>query len=483
MVISLIASAMVRVDLSMSVHWLLQTRWSGVAALAFMFMLGVVTIIALAMCAVRAEQSMKPAVVAEPILILDSPPPSKSFVTPLSKMSTRQRARRTGCRRISHHCRRRTAAYDPPSQGHCAYACVLKAAGKKINQESIQQLRTSTAARVEELFINDETYMGQRVKDIVSSTGHNLRAYLAETRWRQWATTMEVGMAAESIGVTLEIAQKGCLWKVGRGKAKYCVCLQEHHFTLHRVHKQGRSCGHKEDLSRGGMRPVQAWQWLHGQRQFELAPAPQEDAARPASEVTIGTRPVTPWTWGSSSSVATSATVPCPKAPPGLQTQPLPAAVSASTSNNVQAVPRTPIRTPAEPKFVTVIMASSIRSDVRKLELIVPSDLTIDNMRRRLSDILRCSYERIAIRLSPHDEPLPGWVQTPDTCEVVDAWRETSLQSDSLEVIVDESYAFRLQVNVMASHEEVRAVDLRHRGSSTIGGYLAHQRLEAMELS
>ena len=105
-------SAMDELRLSMSLRLLFHSGLPGVVALAITFLLGAATVVAYAMYMCRySEQASR----VEPIWVFDSPEPTRSVVTLLSRMSTRQRAKRAGTIRITSLRRRRTVAYNPPS--------------------------------------------------------------------------------------------------------------------------------------------------------------------------------------------------------------------------------------------------------------------------------------------------------------------------------------------------------------------------------
>ena len=91
-------------------------------------------------------------------------------MTPLSKMSTRQRARRAGSARMAAHRQRGTAVYNPLGFGDCGYACVLRAAKRKVSASNIAKFRKQTAAMMHEMYLKDEHFMGDNIRDMVSST-------------------------------------------------------------------------------------------------------------------------------------------------------------------------------------------------------------------------------------------------------------------------------------------------------------------------
>ena len=125
----------------------------------------------------------------EIIEVFDSPPPTKRATTPKTRTSMREQ--RAGASRVRKHKRVYTKWFDPKRQGHCAYEAVLRAAGVRVDMDSIQALRMATAKMVELAVLNDENIAGIAVRDLVAKEGLTLAAYKAQVERDMWASPVE----------------------------------------------------------------------------------------------------------------------------------------------------------------------------------------------------------------------------------------------------------------------------------------------------
>ena len=372
---------------------------------------------------------------AEVIWVQESPPPTRVMTTPLSQLTTRRRAARgAGRQRYSMHRRRQTRTYDPAAKGHCGYACALKAANKKVTPASIKMIRAEVAKNVYEGFVLDHYIIGKSIKELVNESDLTLADYIERTKHSQWASTVEVAMAAQQLGVSVIVQEKNRSVPTGL-RPKWIISLKNQHFTLAKLHRRGIPHREVPSPSRGGMRPQTNWTQTGSQFGIQLQNAPLQ------SEVTIQTRPVQSWTWESRSSTA-----------PPLIASPVPGDVPTTQ-------PHTPLQDPPprarpDPKVIKVNILPSVRADIRYLELIVDVQTDVYALRRRVAEILNCSFDRLAVRQRGAQDDMPGWVQVVDEVDIADMWRDDILY-DTLEVILDSNYAFRVKFRVGNSHEAV----------------------------
>ena len=200
------------------------------------------------------------------ITVFDSPQPTRNMhlMTRASrrKMAENMRVRRRGGRRRHMwHRRNVTRIFDPASQYDCAFACVLKAAGKACTKSNIEDLRVKTADRVYTAYVHDQTYHGYKVRDMIEETGHTLAAYLAMLRWRLWASPIEVCVAAEVLYMHIAVSSgQGVM--IHGDRPSFLVRLSKKHYTLHVMRKVPKMKLHAVQ-ERGGMHTTGAWTWEH----------------------------------------------------------------------------------------------------------------------------------------------------------------------------------------------------------------------------
>ena len=184
----------------------------------------------------------------------------------------------------------------------------------------------------------------------------------------------------------------------------------------------------------------------------------------PPTEVTVGTRPVTAWTWESSTAVPQVSSLPSRSTPLRTVPHPCPPGLP-SPSTGTQMVEAGNSRS-RESKSISGQVTPSVRTDVKSLAMAVDNNMTVRDMWKRLAEILTCSVDRLSLQMSGCDDDRPDWVKVPDELQVMDAWRP-SAQYDTLEVVVDTACAFNVKISSEASYEDVQASHCRHCWSSS----------------
>ena len=130
----------------------------------------------------------------EPILIEDSPPPTRMMSIPPEMITNRRRRthfmspRRAGKTRLQQHKKPTTLCYDPRHANHCGHVCLPKLALGYVKPSHIQHLREITAQGVYHAFTNDLTCGGLRMKSVIGESGLTPRHYVAQVRDQQWAS-------------------------------------------------------------------------------------------------------------------------------------------------------------------------------------------------------------------------------------------------------------------------------------------------------
>ena len=262
-----------------------------------------------------------------------------------------------------------------------------------------------------------------------------LADYIERTKHTQWASTAEVALAAQQLGISVIVQEKHRRAATGL-LPRWIISLKNHHFTLAKLHRRGVPALEVPLLSRGGMRPQMNWTQSGSQFGIQMQNTPLQ------SEVTIQTRPVQPWTWESGSSIA-----------PPLIASPVPGDVPTTQPHT--PLRNVPPRAQPDPKVIKVNILPSVRADIRYLELIVDAQTDVYALRRRVAEVLNCSFDRLAVRQRGAQEDMPGWVQVVNEVDIADTWRD-DIVYDTLEVILDSNYAFRVKFRVGNSHEAVK---------------------------
>ena len=351
------------------------------------------------------------------IIVPESPEPTrnKHLMTSAThrKMAESMRARRRGGRaRHARHRRSITRVLDPVSHNDCAFACILRIAGKACTKQNVQNLREKTAERVYMAYVNDETYHGHHVRDMVGNTGHTLAAYLALLRWRLWASPIEVCMAAEVEGVKVAVSAGHGLMVHG-DKPKYLVRLADKHYTLHYMRKvpMGRLPARQ---GRGGMHNAGAWTWEHS--------APN----------TVSILSLPP-----------AATV------PELREEVPEWAIPAYAAPGLHPAER-------ETKVVKLEISPILRTDVSLLHLTVRTSLTPCGLRQRLEEILMVPADRLRVT-NDQDQALSEHRGLPDEVKVYDMFEKHATVYDVLDIIVEGSpqRRFMIKVDQTWTHDDV----------------------------
>ena len=270
----------------------------------------------------------------------ESPLPSRRPVTPSSSQSRQSSVvRRGGRRRLPSHRRIRTKIYDPPQQGDCGFACLLHAAKKSKTKTSIKELRLKVAEKLKQKVMDDEKVAGRPVKDLMVDLELTLAAYLEHLKGDLWASTAEVIIGAEVLGINIAVAENKQLWTVGNLPPRYVISLWDKHFVMQRLRRcppSSTDAESREESSRGGMKAPQKPKpppppGLQGSQpsmgsmsvptplqtapimpkdyvpmsvtDMSKAPMPPLLGKAPESTLTIASRPMQPWTWSTSEAV------------------------------------------------------------------------------------------------------------------------------------------------------------------------------------
>ena len=190
------------------------------------------------------------------IWIEESPAPTKSPKTPLSRSA----ARRAGKKRLPSHRMRATKWYDPAAAGHCGYMCALRSQGRAAGKMSTMALRSKVAGVVTSMFIKDESIYGIPARQVINASGLTLAAYEAQTSHLMWASALELAVALREIAGknTVYLSSRGKILKIyqGTGGVPTIIRLKDQHYTLYRCNN-GRKDPFVsvpyEDYLRGGM--------------------------------------------------------------------------------------------------------------------------------------------------------------------------------------------------------------------------------------
>ena len=92
------------------------------------------------------------------ITIEESPCPTRTQPTceSMRRRASPKSAARAGSRRIRAHKRPFTCAYNPSWDGHCVYACILRAKGMRVTLKAICALRKQVAQVIHESYMTGE---------------------------------------------------------------------------------------------------------------------------------------------------------------------------------------------------------------------------------------------------------------------------------------------------------------------------------------
>ena len=333
----------------------------------------------------------------EVVYVMESPRPTMSVSQPFSPtpdLAVRRRnllaATRGGARRWKAHSRSSTTICDPKLPHHCAYVCALRMVKKKPTIKEVKKLRTHVADLVEQGYYRGDHVQGMRVNDALKQVGMDISTYVADIRGTQWASIIELHYVAKYYNISFYVRMGSHTMHLGVGKTNVCMVLNNGHYTLKRgTMRYVRA--EKGVLSRGGMSshshdPMESqentettlWTWESQENQQPIPLLPSDDTPHDPLHVQEACQdddPVPIWAW-------------------------------AETFYNKQIAP-------AEGE-VTVFIGQSIRTDIKKMDLVVPASISVGSLKVRLSEILGMTKDRMIIVL-PQDPnmSLPDWTQLP----------------------------------------------------------------------
>ena len=289
-----------------------------------------------------------------------------------------------------------------------------QANGEVPTKRNIEVLRAKTAEKVRLAYIHDEKIHGQSVRELVSASGHSLKAYLALLRWKLWASPLELCVAARLCGVDIMVATKTGVIKEGH-RPRFIVKLMNQHYTLHAIHR-----GHQKETTmprgRGGMRP-QTWTWDNPE----------------ALAVTITSRP----------EPSESDDVPSWAREQQLQERLQEVEEETQETYNVYSV--------------KVYVSPNVRTDVMLVELVLREGSTVAYLRARMAPILGISPERIRV-LNEANEVLLHSTVVPSVVSIQDNLDRQTLAYDYMEIHMEgamASPAFLMRVDQLWTHDQL----------------------------
>ena len=360
----------------------------------------------------------------EPILIEESPMPTRSFKTFTTPASRAASSRRAGAVRLPAHRRASTRKYNPSKPGDCGYECALVAAGIRPSRTKIATLRLAVSKRIHAAFINDQEIGNIRVRDLVQKEHLIIAAYAAQTAHLMWASPCEVMAAAQELETDLAVqVGKKVKFSVG-SNPKWVVKLKGQHFTLHKIHTKAKygtgASGLKDSHSRGGM-----------QQQ------PASSSAPPQTSL--------------------------------LQTSP--AAVARSQQHGI-ILHINPVQRVHPLQRVSVAIEGQVDPTILSAQLQCAEHPTMWGLKKILGRVLAVPPARIRI-FSPDDprrlEPFPDWL-TPEG-EVI-AVIMPDMEEDTPEIpshmneievsMLGTHVCFRTQVHSLADHRELKRMIAEH---------------------
>ena len=87
------------------------------------------------------------------------------------------------------------------------------------------------------MVLNDEVAAGRPVRDLMIEQELTLAAYLERLKTDLWASTSEVVVGAEVLGLNIAVAEKKKIWTVGSQQPRHLVPLWGQHFVVQRLRK------------------------------------------------------------------------------------------------------------------------------------------------------------------------------------------------------------------------------------------------------
>ena len=202
----------------------------------------------------------------KPILIEDSPPPSRTLSSPFRRTPSSQAgtpALRAGKRRLRSHRRHHTVAYDPSGRGDCGYQCLLKMACERPTRAKIKLLRSKTAEYIKEAAIRGEDVGSVNLPRAMKEKMQTPEDYARDVRRKQWASAAELTMASKVLNITTTLYSKYGVETINEDpKARKTGCViymrNQHYLLKHKHARSPSSAGKQEPVprttARAGMR-------------------------------------------------------------------------------------------------------------------------------------------------------------------------------------------------------------------------------------
>ena len=189
----------------------------------------------------------------QPILIEESPPPTKTMSSPrLSPPIAKGLVRRAGRRRLRQHTRRCTQVFSPSLPGECGYQAALWIAGKQPTKAKVKELRALVANSIIQAYLSDENILGLSIADVLTQEGLTIDEYAAQVKESLWASRIELQAAMDILKTSAIYMDNHMIQKLGKGDPSYAIILRGQHFTVAKVHRSVKiKCG--GSVVRGGM--------------------------------------------------------------------------------------------------------------------------------------------------------------------------------------------------------------------------------------
>ena len=194
----------------------------------------------------------------EIIYVPESPMPSLTLSSPRNSPPVQlpHRFRRAGATRLMSHRRMKTKTFDPGLPGHCGYQAVLKASGVKPSLQKVKQLRNKVADAFLEARLASRDVAGIDLHDLLRHEEMTLSAYCAAIRSSQWASVVEISLAAEVLGSSLLYCGEQTV-KIGEGRPRFAVRKIRSHYILQKIHRPIEVVPRSGTVARAGMRSQQ----------------------------------------------------------------------------------------------------------------------------------------------------------------------------------------------------------------------------------
>ena len=358
----------------------------------------------------EVQQSM------EIIEVDSSPEPTRTTCSPFWQTTPsprRRRARRAGRQRLASHTRKSTRTYNPKLPHHCAYQCLLKVAGLSVKPAKVMELRSSTADALYVAYTESQVLYGIDARETVQASGHTLRAYMADIRHQQWASALEVALAANILDISLFIMDGQQMIKIGN-KPAFAIRLCASHWTLMKMHKVSPTDAPDEDVDmlRGGM-----WTWE------DTTPCTQEDEEVPE--------------WARMPSVSQPSSA---RAPPGL---------GQEHQRGGEGLHHEPPKPPKPPqpllflpvhesgespsKIMHINVDPMVETDIKAIEIEVKCGVPLGVILDRVAGLLQVQRMRLAMKKGPvAADFLSLWEPCPDHAYLVDIMKQPSPMGKTL---------------------------------------------------